>query len=77
MDEYFATMPVTNATSVGGVTRAETERQRTTASKLMALGLFVSRERDCAARAHSVALQKSFFEFEAGHFARMLAAQTV
>jgi len=76
MDEYFATMPVTNATvlCVGSVTRAETERAKDDGLEIDGTGYYANAT---APREPIQLLAKFFSEFEAGRFARMLAVQTV
>jgi hypothetical protein len=79
MDEYFATMPVTNATvlCVGSVTRAETERAKDDGLEIDGTGYYLFLANATAPREPIQLLAKFFSEFEAGRFARMLAVQTV
>ena len=78
MDEYFAAMPVTNATMlcVGGVTRTEAEQARSDGVEIDGRGYYLFLANASAPREPIQLLAKFFSEFEAGRFARLLAAQS-
>jgi hypothetical protein len=76
MDEYFAATPITNATvlCVGGVTRSEAERAREEGIDIDGTGYYLFLANASAPKQPIQLLGKFFSEFEAGRFARLLAA---
>jgi hypothetical protein len=76
MDEYFAATPMTNAIvlCVGSVTRAETERAREEGIDIDGSGYYLFLANAVTPKQPIQLLGKFFSEFEAGRFAKLLAA---
>jgi hypothetical protein len=79
MDEYFAAIPVSNATvlCVGGVTRTEAEQARDSGVEIDGHGYYLFLANASEPKQPIQLLAKFFSEFEAGRIARLLAAHTV
>jgi hypothetical protein len=79
MDEYFATIPVNNATvlCVGGITRVEAEQARESGLAIDGHGYYLFLANASAPRQPIQLLAKLFSDFEAGRLARVLAAHSV
>jgi hypothetical protein len=76
MDEYFAAMPVTNATvlCVGGVTRSEAERAREEGLDVDGSGFYLFLAQEGARERPIQILAKFFSELEAMNFARVVGS---
>jgi hypothetical protein len=79
MDEYFAAIPVSNATllCVGGVTRAEAEQARESGVQIDGHGYYLFLASADQPKQPVQLLAKFFSEFEAGRIARLLAPLAV
>ena len=79
MDEYFAAMPVNNATvlCVGGITNVETERARDGGLDVDGRGYYLFLANASEPREPIQLLAKFFSELEAGRVARLLAAHQI
>jgi hydroxymethylglutaryl-CoA reductase len=77
MDEYFAAMPMTNATKlcVGGITRSETERACDDGIGVDGRGYYLFLANEADPRQPIRILAKFVSDLEAGRFARLLEAQ--
>jgi hypothetical protein len=77
MDEYFAAMPVTNATvlCVGGVTRAEAEAARDDGLDIDGKGYYLFLANEGAPERPIEILARFFSEMEAARFAMVLEAR--
>ena len=78
MDEYFAALPINNATvlCVGGVTRAEAEQARDGGIEADGYGYYLFLANAAEPKQPIQLLAKFFSEFEAGRIARLLSART-
>jgi hypothetical protein len=79
MDEYFAAIPVNNATvlCVGGVTRAEAQQAQDSGIPIDGHGYYLFLANVSEPRQPIQLLAKFFSEFEAGRIARLLAPLAV
>jgi hypothetical protein len=79
MDEYFATVPVTNATllCVGGITRVETEAARDAGLAVDGAGYYLFLADESRPEQPIEILAKFFSETEAHRLARLLSAKTL
>jgi hypothetical protein len=79
MDEYFAAIPVNNATvlCVGGITRAEAELARDSGINVDGHGYYLFLANAAAPKQPIQFLAKFFSELEAGRIARLLAHSSV
>jgi hypothetical protein len=79
MDEYFAAMPVNNATvlCVGGVTRTEAEQARDAGINIDGHGYYLFLANASEPRQPIQLFAKFFSELEAGRMARLLSAYAV
>lgn len=78
MDEYFAALPLTNATRlcVGGVTRAESDRARDDGLDIDGRGYYLFLANEAEPRQPIQILAKFVSDLEAGRLARLLAAHS-
>lgn len=76
MDDYFAAMPMTNATMlcVGGITRAEAERAKDDGIAIDGTGYYLFLANEAEPKQPIQVLAKFISEMEAGQFARMIAS---
>lgn len=77
MDEYFATMPVTNATvlCVGGITRAEAEAAKDDGLDIDGTGYYLFLANEASPEQPIEILARFFSEMQAARFARILEAR--
>ncbi len=78
MDEYFAAMPMTNATKlcVGGITRAESERANDDGVDVDGRGYYLFLANEADPKQPIEIFAKFVSELEAGRFARLLAGRS-
>jgi hypothetical protein len=78
MDEYFAAIPVSNATllCVGGVTSSEAEQARDSGVDIDGHGYYLFLANAAEPRQPIQLLAKFFSQFEAGRIAKLLSAQS-
>jgi hypothetical protein len=79
MDEYFAAMPVNNATvlCVGGITHKEAERARDLGLEVDGHGYYLFLANASEPNQPVQLLAKLFSELEAGRLARLLSAHAI
>jgi hypothetical protein len=79
MDEYFAAMPINNATvlCVGGVTRAEVAQAQDSGIDIDGHGYYLFLANASEPRQPIQLLAKFFSELEVGRIARLLAAYPI
>jgi hypothetical protein len=79
MEEYFAAIPISNATvlCVGGITRKEAAHARDGGIEIDGQGYYLFLANASEPKQPIQLLAKFFSEFEAGRIARMLAAYPV
>lgn len=77
MDEYFAAMPLTNATMVcvGGISGREVRQAQEDGIEVDGLGYYLFLANEAEPKQPIQILAKFVSEREAGRFARMLAAR--
>jgi hypothetical protein len=79
MDEYFGTMPVTNATviCVGGITTREVQQANDDGVDIDGRGYYLFLANEAEPKQPIQILAKFVSEIEAGRFARLLSSRSV